>query len=61
MMIKLIEGSLTEMDHWHSIFNTDVQTYDDESSEIPTMASIAAKVAQEDGIKLDMKQIITYE
>ena len=49
------------MDHWHSIFNKYAHTYDDDSSEIPTMASIAAKVAREDDTKLDLKQIITYE
>ena len=55
MMINLIEGSLTEIDHWHSVFSKGAQTYDDDSSEIPTMASIAAKVAREDGTKLDLK------
>ena len=61
MMIKLTEESLTDIDHWHSIFNKDAQTYDDDSSEIPTMASIAVKVAREKGTKLNLKQIITYE
>ena len=61
MMIKLIKGSLTEMDHWHSIFNKDKQIYDNNSGEIPTMVSIAANIAWEDGTQLDLKQVITYE
>ena len=61
IMIKLIEGSLTEVDHWNSMFNKDAQTYDSDSSEISSMTSIAAKVAKEDDTKLDLKQGITYE
>ena len=61
MMIKLIEGSLTKMDHWRSLFNKDAKMYDDDSRGISTVASIAAKVAWEDSTTLDLKQIITYE
>ena len=52
-MIKLVEGSLNGMDHWQSLFNKDTMPNADDLSEIPTMAYIAAKVAREDGTKLD--------
>ena len=44
MTIKLIEGPLTEIDHQHSIVNKNAQTYNDDSSGFPTMASMPAKV-----------------
>ena len=37
------------------MFNKNAQTYDDGSSEIPTIASIAAKAAREKGAQLDLK------
>ena len=49
MMIEFIERSLTKIDHLHSLFNKDTTTNDDDSGDIPTMASIAAKVTREDG------------
>ena len=61
MMIKLIEAFLTKMYQWNPLFNKHVTTYDDDSYDIPTVACIAVKVAQEGGKNLDLKQIITYE
>ena len=60
MIIKLIEGSLDGMDHLQSLFDKNTTSSEDASSPIPTMVSIALKVAQEDGKKLDQK-IVTYE
>ena len=61
MMIKLIEESLEGMDHWQSLFDKNTTSNEEATSPIPTMASIALKVAREDGTKLDEKQIVTYE
>ena len=61
MMIKLIHGFLTKIDHWHSLSNKDATFYDDDSSNIPTMVSLVSKVVLENGTILDLKQIITYE
>jgi len=61
MMIKLIEGALDGMDRWQSLFDTNTASSEDALNPIPTMASIAVKVATEDGTKLDQKQIVTYE
>ena len=61
MMIKLIEGSLDGMDNWQSLFDKNKSSNEDTLSPIPTMTSIAVKVALEDGTKLDSKQIVTYE
>ena len=60
-MIKLIEGSLDGMDHWQLIFDKNTTPNGGDVSPIPTMASIAVKVVQEDGTKLDQNQIVTYE
>ena len=61
MMIGLIEGSMEGMDHWQSLFDKNPSSNQDASGPIPTMTYIAAKVAREEGTKLDIKQIVTYE
>ena len=61
MMIRLIDDSMEGLDHWQSLFDKNPSSNLDDSGPIPTMASIAAKVAREEGTKLDIKQIVTYE
>ena len=61
MMIRLIEGSLDGINHVQSLYNKNTTTNEDALNPIPTIASIAVKVAQEEGTKLDQKQIVTYE
>ena len=61
MMIKLIEGSLNDVDLWRSAFDKNRPIEPMGQNSIPTIASIATKAALEDGIHLDEKQIVTYE
>lgn len=61
MMIRLIEGSLDGIDNLQSLYNKNTTSNEDALNPIPSIASIAMKAAQEEGTKLDQKQIVTYE
>ena len=61
MMIRLIEGSLDGIDNLQSLYNKNTTSNDDDLNPIPTIASVAVKALQEEGTKLDEKQIVTYE
>ena len=61
MMIRLIEDSLDGIDNLQSLYNKNTTSNDDDLNPIPTIASVAVKALQEEGTKLDEKQIVTYE
>ena len=60
MMIKLIDGSLNGIGNWIAQYDDSTYNHDGVSS-IPTIASIANRIAKEKGEILDSKQRIAYE
>ncbi len=45
------------MDHWQLLFDNNTTSNEDTSNTIPTMVSIAIKVAREDVTKLHQKKL----